>query len=226
VGIQLKQRLIGAAVLLALGVIFIPMILDGTGNPVLREIPPIPQALDAVDPRTLVVPSAPPIQEHVPVVVQEPVEPAVKSATAPETKTATKTAASKPKTSSDVPQKKSPAKKPPAKKSQAKTSPTRTPQAKKPEKRPSTAIATAASPEKIRAWTVQVGSFNTSDKALKLRGNLRSKGYKAYVEKIRKQKKIYYRVRVGPVLNRTDADKSLKKLKKAGQVNAYVVRHP
>ena len=204
----MKQRLIGAAVLLALGVIFIPMILDGTGNPVLRKIPPIPQALDAVDPHTLVIPTAPPVQEHVPVVVQKPAKPV---ATEPAKKPETKLATSKPKTSPEVPQKSPPAK---------------TPQATKPAKQPSTAIATAASPEKISAWTVQVGSFNTSQKALKLRSTLRSKGFKAYVDKTSKQKKIYYRVRVGPVLNRKDADKLLKKLKKTGQTSAYVVRHP
>ncbi len=216
-GIQLKQRLIGAAVLLALGVIFIPMILDGTGNPVLREIPPIPQTLDAVDPRTLVIPSAPPTQEHLPQVIQEPAQPAA-VATTP----ASKTASSKP----ESPKKAPPDKTPPVQKPQAKKPPVKATQTAKPEKQPSSALATAASPGKIRAWTVQVGSFNTSAKALKLRSTLRKKGFKAYVEKIRKQKKTYYRVRVGPVLNRKDADNSLKKLKKAGQTSAYVVRHP
>ena len=194
----MKQRLIGAAVLLALGVILIPMILDGTGNPVLRKIPPIPQALDAVDPLTLVIPTEPPVQEHVPVVVQKPartesVKPEATPVTKPATKPATKQATSKPKTSPEVVQKKQ--------------------QATKPAKQPSSAIATAASPEKIMAWTVQVGSFNTSQKALKLRSTLRTKEFKAYVDKTRKQKKTYYRVRVGPVLNRKDADKLLKKLK-------------
>ncbi|HED16955.1 MAG TPA: hypothetical protein ENI64_09125 [Gammaproteobacteria bacterium] len=203
----MKQRLIGAAVLLALGVIFIPMILDGTGNPVLREIPPIPQALDAVDPRTLVIPKAPPMQEHRPHVVQKSARPYNVQPATP----ATTTASNKPVISEEEPTKKPPVK---------------TQQATKPKKQPSSAQATAASPETIRAWAVQVGSFNTSDKALKLRSTLRSKGFKAYVEKIRKQKKIYYRVRIGPVLNRNDADNSLKKLKKAGQKNAYVVRHP
>jgi len=206
----LKQRLIGAAVLLALGVIFIPMILDGSGNPVLGEIPAIPRPLDAVDPQALVIPTEPPVREHVPMVVQKP---------------ATDAPASKPEAGPVVAQQKPAAQKQQAKAPQAVTPQTKKP-AKKPVKKPSPTLATAASPEKIRAWTVQVGSFNTSDKALKLRSKLRAKGYKAYVDKIRKQNKTYYRVRVGPVLNRRDADKSLKKLKKAGQINAYVVRHP
>jgi len=210
----LKQRLIGAAVLLALGVIFIPMILDGTGNPVLREIPSIPRALDAVDPHTLVIPSEPPVQAHLPVVVRKTESSAdtAKSTTEP----ATAVAASKSEASPETPRKSPVAKKPPAKKKPV----------KKPVKQSREPVAIAASPEIIRAWTVQVGSFNTSEKALKLRSSLRAKGFKAYVDKIRKQKKIYYRVRVGPVLIRKDADKSLKKLKKAGQASAYVVRHP
>lgn len=217
----MKQRLIGAAVLLALGVIFIPMILDGTGNPVLRTIPPIPQELAAVDPHTLVIPKAPPVQEHMPVVVQksagsENVEAATKPVAEPAAKPATKKATSQ----------KKPTPKAVQKTPQAKTPQVKTSQVKTPEKQPSSALATAASPEKIRAWTVQVGSFNTSQKALKLRSTLRSKGFKAYVDKIRRQKKTYYRVRVGPVLNRKDADKLLKKLKKTGQGSAYVVRHP
>jgi len=226
VGIQLKQRLIGAAVLLALGVIFIPIILDGTGNPVLREIPSIPQTLDAVDPRTLVVPSAPQLQEHLPQVIQKATPPENTQPATTATTPATQTASSKPEGSAEAPPESPPTKKPPAKKVPAKKPAARTQPPAKSEKLSSTALATAASPGKLSAWTVQVGSFNTSDKALKLRSTLRKKGFKAYVEKIRKQKKTYYRVRVGPVLNRKDADKSLKKLKKAGQSSAYVVHHP
>lgn len=220
----MKQRLIGAAVLLALGVIFIPMILDGGGNPVLRKIPPIPQVLDAVDPQTLVIPSTPPALEQAPKVVHKPEQEATPQAAAT---AQTETVKAVKKAHSVQPGSKSKAAasatdiKPDAVTPQAKTPPAATTQKQAP-----TALAAASSPEKIRAWTVQVGSFNTSNKALKLRGSLRAKGFKAYVEKISKQNQAYYRVRVGPVLNKKDANKLLKKLKKNGQTSAYVVRHP
>lgn len=39
----LKQRLVGAAVLIALAVVIIPMLLDGSGRDVIRDIPPAPR---------------------------------------------------------------------------------------------------------------------------------------------------------------------------------------
>ncbi|NIP71884.1 MAG: sporulation protein [Gammaproteobacteria bacterium] len=39
----LKQRLVGAAVLIALAVVIIPMLLDGSGRDVIHDIPPAPQ---------------------------------------------------------------------------------------------------------------------------------------------------------------------------------------
>ncbi len=210
----MKQRLIGAAVLLALGVIFIPMILDGSGNPVLREIPPIPQTLDTVEQKALVVPQAPPKQEDQPVLVRKPVA----EQQTGEAEPAGEQPAARDKTSTAQA-------KPPARPAEPESKPVEEKPATK-TKQTTAAVATAVSPAKISAWTVQVGSFNTNKKALALRSKLRGKGFKAYVEKIKRQKKVYYRVRVGPVLDRKDADKLLAKLKKQGQTGAYVVRHP
>ena len=39
----LKQRLVGAAVIISLGVVIIPMLLDGSGNRIIKEIPPRPE---------------------------------------------------------------------------------------------------------------------------------------------------------------------------------------
>jgi DedD protein len=51
--ISLKQRLVGAAVIVALAVIIIPILLDGSGNDGVRGIPPAPQQTTAPDQGTI-----------------------------------------------------------------------------------------------------------------------------------------------------------------------------
>jgi len=77
----------------------------------------------------------------------------------------------------------------------------------------------------VKAWAVQLASFKTKPNALKLRDKLRVKGFASYVEKRRNSKGILYRVRVGPELKRTSAEKLKKKLAKAAKLNGFVVSH-
>lgn len=62
-------------------------------------------------------------------------------------------------------------------------------------------------------WTVQVGSFATQDKARQIVGKLKEHGYPAYLGKVTVAGKTLYRVRVGAAPTRAAAESTLQKLK-------------
>jgi tetratricopeptide (TPR) repeat protein len=61
-------------------------------------------------------------------------------------------------------------------------------------------------------YTVQVGSFSKSLNAQNLVKKLKNKGYAAYMEEFETGKKMNFRVRVGKVNSRKEADELAKKL--------------
>ena len=78
----------------------------------------------------------------------------------------------------------------------------------------------------LSAWIVQLGSFTEEDNAQSLNTKLRKAGYPSFVEPIKKDGKISYRVRVGPEIKRSEADALLKKLKDKMQLDGIVVSYP
>jgi DedD protein len=196
-----KQRIVGAIVLVALAVIFIPMILPGhreigfqdTGSP----IPPKPTELENLKVLELEKPQPAPAPREIvrtPIDERSPETPAVETPPTTEAKTP------------PAPEK------PPAESSTA--APTTT--------QPETAAATTP-----KAWAVQVGSFTQRENAMKLRDKLRAKGYKSFVEQITSAGKTFYRVRVGPVVTRDNAEALQKELQtKQKMQDSRVVPHP
>ena len=78
----------------------------------------------------------------------------------------------------------------------------------------------------LSAWIVQLGSFIEEDNAQSLNKKLRTAGYPSFVEPLKRDGKISYRVRVGPEIKRSEADMLLKKLKEKMQLNGIVVSYP
>ena len=78
----------------------------------------------------------------------------------------------------------------------------------------------------LTAWVVQLGSFSSKVNADKLNLKLRKSGFPAFVEPLEQKKKTVYRVRVGPELLRADADAILKKIKKNMKLDGIVVSYP
>lgn len=212
--IQLKQRLVGAIVLVALAVIFIPMLLPGGGD--LSDgihgsnIPPEPDyRFSPISP----APSAPPMAAPPSVPMDEPAlaeaassepneeESAAKPPVEP-TPVVKKPVVAKPKAAV--------VKKAPivAKTTTSKTSPV-------PEKSP-----------QASGWVVQVGSFSSSRNAQALRDKLRKQGYASFVEAIQSASGSVYRVRVGPVVSRTSAEQLRKKLTKVAGLKGLVQAYP
>lgn len=201
-----KQRIVGAIVLVALAVIFIPMLLPGhreigfedSGSP----IPPRPAELENMKVLELEKPQPAPAPREIvrtPIDEHSPDTPAVE----PEPTTT--------------------AKPPPA----PDTSKAATPEAETSAAAPPTSQPEPVATTPPKAWAVQVGSFTQRDNAMKLRDKLRAKGYKSFVEQITSAGKTFYRVRVGPVVTRDNAEALQKELQTKQKLqDSRVVPHP
>lgn len=77
------------------------------------------------------------------------------------------------------------------------------------------------------AWAVQVGSFSQRDNALGLRDRLRDQEFSAYVDRVERDgEPPLYRLRVGPVIEREDAEALLERLSAEADLDGLVVSHP
>lgn len=196
-----KRRLVGASVLVALAVIFAPMLLDdketdGLGEPIV--IPDEPDFDAAYD--TSVEPAEQDLTPPLPIPEPPP-------GAGPDIDRGTVDL--QPPTSAPIPE---PAQQPPAVESAAAVRPTQT----APRARPPAAQASAVGPKPVppgtAAWVIQVASLGSPEAAQTLQNTLRGKGYPAFVEQARVNGKLYYRVRVGPEVDRARADRTAAKL--------------
>ena len=215
---QFKQRIVGAIVLVALGVIFIPIILnqDGEDSPISgSNIPEKPDVLkELATQQPPVPPAGPDIDTSNPSLVDEHTPPVEQTDTAATNK------------KSETPKKAESATKPSeVKTEQAIPTTTDKPQAPATQTKPTKPASTTAG--KTRAWVVQVASFSERNKALKLRDRLRKAKYSAFVESVDSAKGIRYRVRVGPVVQRSKADALKSKISKEFKIkDTLVMSHP
>ena len=179
----LKKRLIGAAVLASLAVIFVPMLFE--------EAPPGPPAIPPL-------PGKPPVTDFASQMLRD---------TLPDV---TPLAPDEPKVAE-------PAKAPPA----AAAEPTQRP-VKKPER------SKPPTPQPgLTAWVIQVGSFSNRDNARKLVGRLRDADLPTPdPELVTINGKRFYRVRVGPVVERARAEGMVAKVSAVAGTQAKVQRYP
>ncbi|WBG62987.1 SPOR domain-containing protein [Pseudomonas citronellolis] len=205
----LKQRIVGALVLLALAVIFLPMLFSRQDEvrqvtvdaPTMPKTPAMPavevQPTPVPEPQAPVAeaPQAPAAQEQ----VQAPV-PSPAPTTAPSTPIAS------------LPQ--TPAQQPAA-------------PAPRPAQQPATPPAQAAAPaqrldaDKLAvSWSVQLASLSNRARAEELQKSLRSQGYNAYVRSFDGMNRVF----VGPVIERAEADRLKAQLSKQQKLNGFVVR--
>ena len=190
----LKQRLVGAALLVALAVIFLPMLLDGSGArerlDAEIEIPDKPEApesyLDQPDPAPTELASTDTSDEA-----------------APDTTTAADTEAVQQTSAAAEPE--------------AETQP-------EPEPEPAPEAPADAAPEK--GWIVQVGSFRKETNALVLRDRLRQQGYDAHSDRTVTQGQTWWRVRVGPVGQRSEAAALERRIEAARGSEALLMSYP
>ena len=78
----------------------------------------------------------------------------------------------------------------------------------------------------LTSWMVQVGSFSSQENANKIVAQLRKAGYDTHLETAQVNNRKLFRVRVGPEIDRNNADRIAKEVSKKFFVNAKVLRYP
>jgi len=83
-----------------------------------------------------------------------------------------------------------------------------------------------AKPRGLKAWVVQIGSFGKEDNANSLVRKLQDMGYPAFIERLKQDSGVVYRVRIGPELLRSDASALKEKLEREVEMEGIVVEYP
>ncbi|WP_005224577.1 SPOR domain-containing protein [Marichromatium purpuratum] len=78
----------------------------------------------------------------------------------------------------------------------------------------------------LPSWVVQVASLGTAAGAAELEARLRAAGYSAFVEQAEVNGKRYYRVRVGPEIDRADAERAATMLRDRQGLETLIQRYP
>ncbi|WP_085675576.1 MULTISPECIES: SPOR domain-containing protein [unclassified Pseudomonas] len=207
----MKQRMVGALVLVALAVIFLPMLF--TRQDEMRQVrvdapqAPAMPSLPEVKVEQVAVPEPQPLPEQPeqpPVVVNESTAP-VRAPSQPITPSPQAQPQPQPKPQTPVP---TPAPAPaPAAKATA-------------------PVTTATAPSKIDAnglpvsWSIQLASLSSRAGAENLQKTLRSQGYNAYIRSAGGMNRVY----VGPLIERAEADKLREVINRQQKLNGFVVR--
>jgi len=200
--VRVRERLVGALVLVAIVVLLVPAILTGRGS--------APSEPPAQPTRRVEVPlgDAVPRQEEQ-VLVPEPL--------ADEPKTGAPASAAAPASADGKPQ---------DEETRAVAPRLHAPQPAA--TRPPVRAADPAPPDVVSqapAWAVQLGAFSNREKAEQLVADLRKRRYAAFLLEYRASGQVLYRVRVGPEQDRARAEEIAARLAKDG-FQPVVARHP
>lgn len=219
----LKQRLVGAFVLLALGVLFVPVLFDPDGRQGVDTTTQIPVAPQPAP--TLVVPIPDPARPQniepakTPELMFAGEDAAVEESAADseaDVKAVILADANTAQASTGTPNANTPTTTP------STTTPSTTSTAAA---NPTPATSEGLTPSGIpMAWTVQVSSHQLADKANVLRDQLVAQGYKAYTRTVSSGKVPVTRVYVGPNVEQAEALAVKAAVDKSLKVNSIVLR--
>ncbi len=201
----MKQRLVGALVLLSGGVVLWSVLFTGPAAYKVDRRTQIPPAPDIAP-----VPEVAPQMPEGIAPVETPLLPADDGRNEPEPEVAD--AATPPvqiadKTKPEPESKPEPKPAPVARESQAPAKP-----------------ALTADSNLPVAWEVQVASFGQKANADKLKDKLQAQGYKAYVKRVSRAKGDIYRVLVGPKVSQADALQDKRAIEKHFDLKTLLVR--
>ncbi|TBU77120.1 SPOR domain-containing protein [Phytopseudomonas daroniae] len=197
-----KQRIVGALVLVALAVIFLPMLLSRPDElrHVVVDAPSIPAkpVVPEIEMQPVIVPDPQELpQEPIPgdsaaaADAQAPVEQPIVELPADETPVAT------------------PAPQPTPSKPAEVTPP--------PQKAPAERLDANSLPV---SWSVQLASLSSRPGAETLQKTLRAQGYNAYIRSVDGMNRVF----VGPLIERVEADRLRDQLNRQHKLNGFVVR--
>jgi DedD protein len=213
-----KQRMVGALVLIAVAVIFLPMLFtrQDESHRVQVEAPSAPQAPQT--PQVQVEPVPVPEPQALP---QEPIPDAgdmTSDAQPPSMPIAPAPPEARASTPPAAPTQAAPAVKPPAKPV--------TPPASVPAPAPAQAATKPSAPAGVDAnglsvsWSVQLASMSNRANADNLQKTLRTQGYNAYIRTANGVNRVF----VGPLIERAEADRLRDQLDKQQKLKGIVVR--
>lgn len=210
---QLKQRVVGAAIIVVLGVIFIPIFLDSgsieTQVPDVAKLPPAPPIeqftsrivpLEDEDIEQLQAEASEDLPPLEPIVAEQPEAVVTEEIKVPPAEVA------------PVP------------------SPTPSPNAAVKKAAPEAPLADvseeiAVPRASLEAWTVQVGSFADNNNARGLIKRLRDDGFPAYLERAVDNTTTTFKVRVGPQVSRAAAKSVAAELESKQKIKGLVMRY-
>jgi DedD protein len=204
--VRVRERLIGALVLVAIVVLVVPAILTGRGSaPAGKSADPPAQPARRVE---MPAGDMAPVQEEQ-ILVPEPV------ADTPAQEAEEKAVA--PVAPAAGPREAQPR--------AAETKPAEPARRNTPEPAPAASATAPAAGMQAPAWAVQLGAFSNRAKAEQLVAELRKRRYAAFVLEYRASGQVLYRVRVGPEQDRARAEEIAARLAKDG-FQPVVARHP
>jgi DedD protein len=202
-----KQRLVGIAVIFALAVIFLPMILDGSGvrkNTLEVEIPPQPVVNFNPEFEQKIV------ELHAKVENLPSLEPQIVDQGSSESVNKIERKTEQPEQKEAVPEQ----------------SPKQPEFTTKKESQPESEPEAEAARVGGDTWVLQVGSYKDREKALSQRDKLRKSNIAAvFTEKFILDGEPIYRVRLGPFLNRDQSMVALNKIKAKYDLDGLIMKY-
>ena len=208
---RVKERLVGASILVVLLVLIVPELLSGPQ-------PAVPRAPVPSQPA-----NTPEAVRNVTVDLATSKSPAPDLGLAPE---APSIAASSAAPAPDMAAPASP--QPPASAPMVSTLPAAAPAVpiESPPPAPTSAGVASKPPSAGHAWAVQLGSFASRANAEKLVRQLKAQGYSVYLVSSGSKRALRYRVRIGPLSDRAAAVQAIAKLKVSGHAASVVAPSP
>lgn len=205
---HLKERLIGAAVLITLGILLIPSLLNGPPHdePVTVGVELPASERKGAASQTI----------HIQVADESPETGSIDRPPESSTPATPETPVAEPAKPVPVKEEPVPAKAAVADRPAAERTPTPEGAAKPTRQSPS------AQPSPTGGWAVQVGSFSKKDNADRLAKELADNGYDVFIDRGEARGRSWYRVRVGPVPGKDEADALAARLSAGGHSGKVV----
>ncbi len=194
----LKERIIGAVVLVVVVVLVVPIFLDG------------PPADGEIVTERVLLPGQEEQKTQTVVLDRDRTDPVPAATTAPDEQQQQAAPETEAEPEPAVIRRPEPSRLPPKPSAEA-----------PPAKDPASATATSST----GMWAVQLGSFSSKENAERLAADLRKQGYAAFLSQLDTGSGTLHRVRIGPQKDRDGAEAMAARLLKAGH-EGQVVPHP
>jgi DedD protein len=214
-----KERLVGAAVLMAAAIILIPEMLSGPDRDLDSEPAAQPRTDAPIKTYTIDLSQSPTAQSTPSAIDDRTPPPETPSAPAAAAPTEQQASGAQPVADDQA--------KPEASAQTAAVTPSAAPVVEQPTAPPARTtpppIASDTSAPTSGRWAVQVGSYAREATAERIAKQLRDQGQRAFVMPVKSGGATLYRVRIGPMKDRASAEAALRDVKSPG---AAIVSHP